>query len=246
MKLQKDKVVRWVRILATVCRYAGVVVLTFTLTSLMAIHDEFGTQVEDPLHSIAGPNWTDDISTVAEGTRSAMRHMSSELVVAALNEWSEEDNELRDWRTELRIVNAYARRLEESVMRGLVIKPLGATGSSDSGHENGGDPYYSGGPYSPFDPFYGTAPGFGSSDAVEEKAEGKSREDLSNEALRAWNVAMKERGYAVLPIPSNAALYPYKGLVVSFLWTGIGILSVGVAPFLITTIRERRKFNAHR
>ena len=238
MKPDTHKLLRWAKIGAAICRYIGVVVLTFTLTSIMAVESEFGTQVELPLHSVAGPNWVDDISMVADGTRSAMRHMSREDIASSLNEGREEDGELMAWRDELRIVNAYARQLEESVIRGTTIQPIGA--GQEMGAVNPDPEYRNSNSYSPFDQFYGVGSANSSPQQVEAPS-GKSREDLNNEALRAWNATMKERNYAVLAIPHGASLYPYWDVVLLFVWTGIGLIAAGLLPFFLGAFVKRRK-----
>ncbi|MBX3743511.1 MAG: hypothetical protein KF712_21170 [Akkermansiaceae bacterium] len=217
MKLDREKLLRWARIAAAICRYTGVVVLTFTLTASLTEEGEFRAQVVLPLQSVAGPNWVDDISMVAESTRSAMRHMSREDIVSGLNEGREEDGDLMAWRDELRIVDAYARQLEESVIRGTTIRPISEGQEMDVSVP---DPEYrNSNSCSPFDHFYGVGSANSSPQQVEAPS-GKSREDLNNEALRAWNATMKDRNYAVLAIPSTASHYPYGDTVMSLVWTG--------------------------
>ena len=120
---------------------------------------------------------------------------------------------------------AYATELEESVIRGSSIKPIN-TGSSQS--------------YSPFDSFYGN----NASDTPSENSEtvaDKNPEDLNNEALRAWNTGMKERGDAVLAIPDGAALHPYRVIVNAFLWIGGGLLAVGLIPIIVSLWMGRKR-----
>lgn len=224
----KEKWFRWGRCMATACRYAGVIVLTFTLTSVMAVKEEFQKMVEAPLHAVAGPNWVDDIRTVSEGSGTAHRYLKAEEVGSFLVEGKEDDDTYRAWLEELAEVAAYARELEESVIRGSAIKLID-TGSSQS--------------YSPFDSFYGKNVSNTPSENSETVSD-KNREDLNNEALRAWNAGMKERGYAVLAIPSGAALHPYRGIVNAFLWVGGGLLVVGLTPIFVPLWMGMKKKDA--
>lgn len=224
MNIGKEKWIRWVRGLATACRYLGVIVLTFTLTTVMAVNEEFQKMVEKPLHAVAGPNWVDDIRIVSDSTRAAHRYLEAEEVASFLVEGNEEDEGYRAWLEELAQVAAYAGELEEAVIRGSEIKPI----SKESPES-----------YSPFDSFYGTDVGSTPPQSDGEAAD-KNRSDLNNEALRAWNAGMKDRGYAVLSIPSGAALHPYKGIVNAFLWAGGGLLAVGMAPVIASFWGGRR------
>lgn len=214
--------------MATACRYSGVIVLTFTLTSVMAMKEEFQKMVEAPLHAIAGPNWVDDIRAVSEGSGTAHRYLQAEEVGSFLIDGNADDDAYRAWLEELAEVAGYAKELEESVVRGSAIKPI-ETGASQSD--------------SPFDSFYGTDVSNTPRENSESVAD-KSREDLNNEALRAWNAGMKERGYAVLAIPDGAALHPYRGIVNAFLWIGGGLLAVGLVPVIASLWMGRRRRDA--